>query len=199
MGAQQRGYMYALERPVDSLPTLVSQLQRRDGWLPAAQSWWFGWCELEMRLPGLLTSVAELPTTWEVVHLFSPRLELRWFRRAQRYQALLLTEGEVPWAGADWKAAGVFGVEPARRILVGEQWQIGEQTVRGSLQFPRQLQYHVAGEAAMNGEKSQALMAGVLEYYDEEQRLVTVRYTKIWRQGKAVDRGDRVKEEVNYG
>ena len=208
MGVQQSGYMYTLERPVDSLPTLVSQLQGRDGWLPAAQTWWFGWCELEMRLPSCLTSVAELPTTWEVVHIFSPRLELRWFRRAQRYQALLLTETELSLGTAQWKSAGSYQVVPTQRILAGEEWQIGKQTVRGSLQFPRQLQYNVADEAKSEnvadeakseGTKGQILMADVLEYYDDEQRLVTVRYSRIWRQSSVVAKSERGKEMVSHG
>lgn len=203
MNAHTNGYIYALERPSEPLPVIVSQLQEQAGWLPAAQSWWFGWSALEIRLPGLLSSVAELPTNWAVLHLFSPRLELRWLRRAQRHQALLLTERQLPLTGQewlrDWHAVGVYTVEPARRLLVGEQWRVGEQTVRGSLQFPRQLDYQLPGESEFDASQRHSLRANVLEYYDAEYRLVTVRYANIYPQGNATNQHPTPIEEGQHG
>lgn len=78
-----------------SLTQVVRELEDV-GLFPKRESWWFAWKEVEIKLPGLLTDVNELPTDWDVLHIFSRRAEFRQIRRGRRYQWLLLTEEELP-------------------------------------------------------------------------------------------------------
>ena len=186
MTSEQNGYLYQWcgSDPPD-LVRIGGTLQQA-GLLPATASWWFGWHELAIQLPGRLHDLHTVPTTWDVVHLFSPHVEVRWLRRGDRRQVSLLTEGYLPVGLTAWQAApGQTGYTARRttRILWGNQMNLLGETVRGVIQFPRRLDYDLADETA---QQNQAVMAEVWAYYDNEERLQTVRYARLYHQPQPV-------------
>jgi hypothetical protein len=170
------GYIYRWEQPQPSLADLVHSL-RNQGQLPPEQSWWFGWCELEIALPGRLTESTALPAQWDVVHLFSPQVEVRWLRQHDQWGCWLLTEGPAPAEG--WRQTACYTTQCSKRILWGNRLRMPDGEARGVVQFPRKLVYDVADE---QGHYDQALVADVRLYYDQEHRLQTVRYMALRHQ-----------------
>ena len=161
-----------------SLPTLITVL-RGVGWLPDGASWWFGWCELEIALPGRLSTTSHIPEDWDVVHLFSAQSELRWMRRGERYQAVLLTETVLPTALTGWQlinSDAPYSARTTQRILWGNRLRLPDGEGRGIVQFPRRLDYDLAGETE---KRDQTVMADVWAYYDAEERLQLVRYAGL--------------------
>lgn len=177
MTAGRHGYFYGWGSAAPpSFPTLIKAL-RQVGWLPDAASWWFGWCELQIALPGRLTGDSAVPTDWDAVHLFSSQAELRWVRRGARWQAVLLAEGELPPDLAGWQRLnGAYSARRTQRILWGNRLRLPDGDGRGIVQFPRRLDYDIAGETER---LDQAVVADVWAYYDAEDRLQTVRYAGL--------------------
>lgn len=177
MTTERQGYFYGWEGAVPpALFALISPL-RQVGWLPAASSWWFGWCELQIALPGRLTDDGAVPTDWDVVHLFSPQAELRWVRRGERWQPVLLAEAELPPGLGGWQRCNsAYSARRTQRILWGNRLRLPEGDGRGIVQFPRRLDYDIAGETES---LDQAVVADVWAYYDAEERLQTVRYAGL--------------------
>ena len=83
----RKGSIYTMDGPRQSLAESMEQIRQHTAWLPTDQTWWFGWHELEIALPGELTDVAALPADWAVVHVFGPSMELRWLRRGSARRA----------------------------------------------------------------------------------------------------------------
>lgn len=183
MSERARGVIYrwgGQSRP--PLHDLVAAL-RASGGLPDGETWWFAWHEPAIRLPGLLSDVAALPTDWDTLHLFSPVLEFRQLRRGAGWQWVLLSEAPLPDAIAEvWVGLGDYHAVPSRRILWGGRVTLptaegGVETGRGVVAFPRRLDYEVTGEAEY---RDQALMAEVYLYLDEEVRQQSVRYRRLY-------------------
>lgn len=96
MSNTQNGTIYhwsKQKRP--SLPEMVTQLQAV-GLFPKEKSWWFAWHEVDIQLPSRLRDINQLPTDWDVLHIFSPDAEFRQIRRGRNWQWLLLSEKGLP-------------------------------------------------------------------------------------------------------
>ena len=178
MTAEQHGYYYQWvgSGPPDFLQ-IVTELQQA-ALLPTDASWWFGWHELAIQLPGRLQTLQAIDAAWDVIHLFSKQIEMRWLRRGNQRQALLLTEKTLPATLTMWQPLqGSYRARQTKRIFWGNRLQLPGQEARGVVQFPRVLTYDLANEAE---KLDQAIMAEVWAYYDEEERLQTVRYAQLY-------------------
>lgn len=184
MTNEQQGYCYRWigtgngDDP-PQLPNLITGL-REIGWLPDAASWWFGWCELEIALPGRLFTESQIPDDWDVVHLFSAYSELRWIRRGERYQAVLLAEVALPTNLTGWQLINggtPYTARTTQRLLWGNRLRLPDGEGRGIVQFPRRLDYDLAGET---DKRDQTIIADVRAYYDVEERLQMVRYAGLY-------------------
>lgn len=180
MTSERKGYLYQWRGSDPPDLVRIGRELQQVGLLPTTASWWFGWHELAIQLPGRLQDLQAVPTSWDVVHLFSPQIELRWLRRGDRRQVVLLTEQTLPATLTTWQPLpGQDGYTAQRttRILWGNQMNLLGETVRGAIQFPRRLDYDLADEV---GKRDQAVMAEVWAYYDDEARLQTVRYARLY-------------------
>jgi hypothetical protein len=160
------------------LPALLAALQRAR-WLPEGQSWWFGWCEQDIRLPQLLDDSAALPVDWDELRVFSSQAELRRLRRGNRWLNLLLCEHE-DWARdvEGWALACSYPeVVGSHRILWGKALRLPGGEVRGEVRFPRRLAY---GVSAGPDQPKLAVVADVQHYLDGEARLRTFRYGRLY-------------------
>lgn len=191
MTSEQNGYLYRWTGGEPPDLAYIGRELEQAGLLPREERWWFGWSELTIQLPGRLLDLNAIDTTLDVVHLFSPQVELRWILRGGRRQVALLTENLLPTTLMNWqrqRTEGSYRVRATRRILWGNRLRLPGDTVRGVVQFPRPLGYDLAGEQALLAETSvradenplPAIMADVWAYYDEEARLQTVRYARIY-------------------
>lgn len=163
-------------------PTMLVVPLQRVQWLPPDATWWFGWCETEITLPGQLDDAAALPTTWDLVQIFSPHCELRRVRRGPGWIHLLLTEQPLPEAlHQQWEVAeGNFDAQQTHRILWGNRLRMPTAEGRGVVRFPRPLDYNLPTEQAADpATLEQALVARVWHYLDQQQRLRMVRYSEL--------------------
>ena len=179
MTTEPKGYLYQWHGsdPPD-LVRIGGELQQA-GLLPTAASWWFGWHELAIQLPGRLRDLQAVPATWDVIHLFSPSIEVRWLRRGDQRQVVLLTEQTLSATLTAWQplpGQGGYAARPTTRILWGNRLDLLGEAVRGVIQFPRRLDYDLPDETE---KLDQAIMAEVWAYYDDEARLQTVRYARL--------------------
>lgn len=181
--SQQVGTIYRWQgMSTPSVSELLRTLRQVE-WLPAKESWWFGWQEFEIQLPSILPTKLEQDETWDVLHFFSPSVECRRFRRGGSYRWLLLTEKPLPLSfSRDWKASGAYTPIASKRIMWGEKLHLPSadhskvEVSRGQVNFPRRLDYEVSDEKK-NYHK--AIVADVLLYYDSAARLQTVRYQSL--------------------
>ena len=166
--------------PPGSPAQAVAALRERD-LFPEGETWWFAWREEEVRLPGLLTDPASLDGPWDALRVFSPRAELRWSRRGRGWGCWLLLEEDPEAALGDlraWvRARASFRVQTSHRILWGRRMAMPDGRVsRGEILFPRELAYPLPDD-----DPAQALVADVVLYVDEEGRLQTARYARLYR------------------
>ncbi len=164
----------------------VYEALRHQGLFIPDQTWWFAWCETDIRLPRPFNQEV-LDPRWEVVRLFSEVAELRGRRLGERYDVWLLTESEE---GVTKLKAGLegftvtdsrFKAEPGRRILAGEMvevgvWENGRVMVKPKMvvvAYPRPLDYGVEFSPG------HGLEAEVQCYFDATGRLRLVRYCAI--------------------
>jgi len=180
-----RGYCYRWGgEAAPEAPTLIEQL-RRCAWLPEQASWWFGWNEATLDLPSRLVEASALRSETDVLHVFSPHVEVRWLRRGERRDCLLFCEEALPASLSGWQQTACYSVVPTQRLLWGVRQRITQrkerQEQRGVVQFPRSLNYGIAGED-QSTRWTDAVVVQALAYYDLEHRLMTVRYATIGHQ-----------------
>lgn len=146
-----------------------------------ADALWFGWNELDIRLPRCLTDETDaLDPRWDVARIFTPAAELRAQRVGRTRLVLLLTESAalVEQLKQQFEIeVAEFRVQASWRVLAGQRPRkpIGANPdALIEVQFPRPLNYQ--GLIALHG---QALVAKVQCYYDSAYRLRDVRYCSI--------------------
>lgn len=179
MTTEARGYLYGWRGNAPPLLPAIGRELQQTGLLPAEASWWFGWHELAIQLPGRLVDLHALPATWDVIHLFSPHIELRWVERGGKHQVVLLTEQPLPSSLSAWHLSTPtpYHVRRTTRILWGNRLQLLGEETRAVVQFPRQLQYDLPDEGA---NLDHPIRAEVWAYYDAEARLQTIRYARLY-------------------
>jgi len=177
-----KGWWLTLQPP-DELTSLVKALQEV-GLFPEKEKWWFAWNATEIRLPGVLNAPSDLVGAWERVHVFSPRAELRFNHRGGKPGCWLLLE-EAPEealkdvSGLDVLLKATYQVEKGVRILWGKKLHWPDGTLfRGEVIFPRVLNYNLPAD---NLEK--AWVTDVILYHDDEYRLQTGRYARLYQEG----------------
>jgi hypothetical protein len=181
------GWWLTLRTPAE-VQALVTVL-RDAGLFPESRTWWFAWNALDIVVPKLLTEEANLNAEWEVLRVFSERIELRLSVRGHTRGCWLLLEGDPAAALGDLYQTWVEGmprqyeVELGHRLLAGQKLQLPDRTTRkekwkekerGEILYRRILNY-----GSDDSNLDQALVAHVRNYYDEMHRLVTVRYHSI--------------------
>lgn len=192
-GLKMNGFMVALapKEPTENLLAEVYRWMAERGAFPEGKTFWFAWCEEEIRLPDSLDNAENAgDPRWDVVRIFSPLVELRRERRGSGYLTIVVTEDEkliealkgAPNKFAIQEKPKIFPLtETGKRLLAGQRLDIGSKTpegvkpdtVRGVVAFPRELVYGV--KASLD----EALVAEVVLYYDKEARLQYVRYKYI--------------------
>lgn len=181
MTTSAHGYCYHWEgERAPEASTVIEQL-RRCGWLPEEASWWFGWDEFRMNLPSRLAMASDLWSTADVLHLFSAHVEVRWLRRGDRRDCLLFCEAPLPGGLTGWQQSACYCVAPTQRLLWGVRQRIQQEEQRGVVQFPRTLAYAIGGEDKAAAKRA-AIVVQAWAYYDQEQRLMTVRYATVGHQ-----------------
>lgn len=149
-------------------------------------TFWFGWCETDRRLPRLFDSEALNPR-WDVARIFSPTAELRAQRHGLARLVLLLTENEslrneLTQGPGKFELVQTLNAEPGCRVLVGEKpGTLIPGTSPDALievAFPRELDYGIPAEP------EKVLVADVQCYFDDEHRLRFVRYCSVQAEEK---------------
>jgi len=167
------------------------------GLFPEGGTFWFAWCETDIRLPRPFSPELFLPH-WEEVRLFSKQAELRGVRGAAGEEVRLLTEDNslekelIAEAGGFVPLASHFKVEPGRRLLVGKAGKItrvanGRAARRSETvvaAFPLPLDY-----GTELGER-QVWEAEVRYYTDSMGRLRLVRYCTL----QALSRPEKMEQ-----
>jgi len=149
------------------------------GFWPAGATWWFGWNELEIRLPAPLEEPASaLDARWTVVRIFSGAAELRRERQGRGLALRLLLEDEarqkLPEDLTPAKEASFSSVEQGYRLLVGGCLLLPTGSVRGRVDLPRPLDYGVGSENL-----DCSLAARVYLYRAEDGVVRLVRYADL--------------------
>lgn len=140
---------------------------------------WFGWNELDIRLPRRFESDA-LDPRWDVARIFAPAAELRAQRVGRTRLVLLLTENAALVNQLRQQFEVVveeFRAQESHRVLAGQRPRqpIGANPdALIEVQFPRPLDYQ-----DLVAQRGEALVAAVQCYYDSEYRLRDVRYCSI--------------------
>jgi hypothetical protein len=146
-----------------------------------ADALWFGWNELDIRLPRRLTDEADaLDPRWDVARIFTPAAELRAQRVGRTRLVLLLTESAALVEQLKQQFGGEaakFRAQVSHRVLAGQRPRqpIGANPdALIEVQFPRPLDYQ-----DLTAQRGTALVADVQCYYDSVYRLRDVRYCSI--------------------
>jgi hypothetical protein len=153
------------------------------GLFPAGETWWFAWCEAELRIPqSLADRQSPFAPHWDHVQVFSPLAELRCVRAGRKKIVLLLIEDEnqqkVEMPGIAIEATPYPHVRDGTHILLGERMRVFEdglaREVRGKAGIPRRLDY-----LSDQDQPSFACVVGVKTYYDAQSQLAIVRYARL--------------------
>jgi hypothetical protein len=137
------------------------------GLFPAGETWWFAWCEAELRIPqSLADRQSPFAPHWDHVQVFSPLAELRCVRAGRKKIVLLLIEDEnqqkVEMPGIAIEATPYPHVRDGTHILLGERMRI-----------PRRLDY------LSDQDQPSFACVGVKTYYDAQSQLAIVRYARL--------------------
>lgn len=159
------------------------------GYVKKEETFWYGWNDLEISLPGVLLDDKFMDEDWDWVSVFTPELELRRMRCGIGRVLSLLTEKEdIKSIAARWMAdqglapeASSYTAGEGKRLLSGGRIEValgrGEKAkireIRGEMRYPRELTYNIACE------NDKILSARVFLYKDAEMRLAEVRYASV--------------------
>ncbi|ACA60295.1 hypothetical protein [Candidatus Desulforudis audaxviator] len=152
-------------------------------WAPGA-TWWYAWNELEIQLPTVCATAADLDAgrlfnpRWVVVRVFAPPAELRWERQGRGRVVCLLLEDNARRRLPPTLVAGAVHKEtylatPGRRLWSGRRLDLPGGSRRGRVEFPRPLDYGVEDH-----DYSKPLAARVYLYQDEDGLVQLVRYAE---------------------